>query len=153
MKAALRAALARWAAVPAVVRWVPAAALMAALWWSSSRTPAPRPKDVVRDTLHNGAHVAAYAALAAAALLALRPRAAFRGRDVAIAFAVSAAYGVVDELHQRSVPGRVASVLDVVSDAAGALLACALLPWWLDASPRARRAAAWSAAAATALPW
>jgi VanZ family protein len=40
---------------------------------------------------------------------------------------LSVAYGIVDEVHQSFVPGRVCSVVDVLSDAFGAALAIALL--------------------------
>lgn len=39
------------------------------------------------------------------------------------AIALAAAYGGIDELHQRFVPGRQSSIADVVADAVGASLA------------------------------
>lgn len=72
-------------------------------------------------------HFSAYAALAALALFAVgRHR-----RGAAAAFAMSALYGCVDELHQRFVPGRSSSLLDLFADALGALLCVALWQLWL----------------------
>jgi len=42
--------------------------------------------------------------------------------NVPVAFALSALYGVSDEVHQSFVPGREASALDWLADAAGALI-------------------------------
>ena len=46
---------------------------------------------------------------------------------VAAAFAITMAYGVLDELHQAFVPGRVPDAFDIGVDAAGAAAACLLL--------------------------
>ena len=46
----------------------------------------------------------------------------------AMAFAITTAYDLSDELHQRLVPGRVADVRDLTADAIGAL-AGLLLVW------------------------
>ena len=44
------------------------------------------------------------------------------------AFIVSVFYGISDELHQLYVPGRVTDMMDLAVDAAGALLACFVIP-------------------------
>jgi len=46
-----------------------------------------------------------------------------------VALLLSAAWAIGDEYHQSFVVGRVASVVDVVSDVAGVLIACLLFPW------------------------
>lgn len=56
------------------------------------------------------------------------------------AFLLTLAYGASDELHQLSVPGRVASVADGIADALGAGLAILLMGFL--GSLRARRAKA-----------
>lgn len=107
-------------------------AIMGFLWWSSSREPAPTPQSDVRAFLHNGAHIVAYGALCASVVLALRRHGAIGsiGRPVAAGgIAVALAYGIVDELHQAYVPGRVCSVSDLLSDGMGAVLAVAILGW------------------------
>ena len=104
--------------------------LMALLWWSSSRSPTPGPASDWRAFLHNGAHVIAYAGLAASVWLWGWCRQATRSRKAGvIAVVVAGAYGMVDELHQGHVPGRVASVSDWLTDCCGALLACSWLRW------------------------
>lgn len=58
---------------------------------------------------------------------------------VLAAFVVSGFYGVLDELHQIYVPGRVADMLDLAVDTAGALAACLLVPLIVNLVHRARR--------------
>ena len=103
---------------------------MAALWWSSSRTPPPSEPDVVRAMLHNSMHVFAYGALAGSLLLwfgiETEPR-TLRRRSALASVVLAVAYGGVDEWHQSRVPGRVCSAADLLSDAMGAVLAVAVV--------------------------
>jgi len=122
--------LCAWLSLPIAVRAAAPFGLMAALWWSSSRPHTGAAPSVLRSLLHNGAHVVAYGALAASVLLwlgaALRQGQLPRRAAIA-AIVVAIGYGVVDEWHQSTVPGRVCSVVDIVSDALGAALATALV--------------------------
>ena len=128
-----------WWRLPGPLRLVAPLLVMGALWWLSSQQPTPRPPAPWRSFLHNGAHVVAYAALATAWCLVRRwsglgwPR---------VAILLTVAYGVVDDLHQAYVPGRVSSVGDVLTDAAGAVTAWCVLRWWLG-EPSARRWLPW----------
>jgi len=129
--APLFALLRRWLGLPAWVRALLPSALAGAIWWGSSLTPAPRPPDPLRDWLHNGAHVVAFAALAGAILLSgpVGPRATLppgRGWPVTSAL-LGAAYGAIDEWHQSFVPGRCSSYGDLLSDACGAVLGVAVV--------------------------
>jgi hypothetical protein len=72
-------------------------------------------------------HGAAFAALAGLVYMAT-------GRPL-LAVALASLYGLSDELHQATVPGRVASVWDWLADTAGAALAVGLL-WLLLARRR-----------------
>lgn len=38
--------------------------------------------------------------------------------------------GACDEMHQRTVPGRSAEIMDFLADAAGAVVAFGLVGWW-----------------------
>lgn len=73
-------------------------------------------------------HTVAYLLLGAFALRAahggIHP---LRLGPTLVAFLLTVAYGVSDELHQLYVPGRVASVGDVIADALGAGLAILLM--------------------------
>lgn len=85
-------------------------------------------------------HAAAYAVLAAAALVAV-PDSLRRRRPCRAALTVflfSCLYGISDELHQSFVPGRDASLPDVAADAAGAALAVSV---WFAAEAMQRRSA------------
>jgi VanZ family protein len=150
----------RWIGLPARVRILPPLLVMALLWWSSSRPAVGVQQSVSRSLLHNAMHVVVYGALGASLLLALySPR-----RPVAVAavlsFAIAVGYGLVDELHQSAVPGRVCSMADLAADAAGAALALTVVvPRLLGVSP-SRTAVGWcvlvcllSVALATWSPW
>jgi VanZ family protein len=52
-------------------------------------------------------------------------------RPTLVAVALTVGYGLLDELHQGTVPGRDASVLDWVADVAGVALAVAFMGLWL----------------------
>jgi VanZ family protein len=106
--------------------WAPPLALMAAIYFVSSLPTVP---NVPGDPSNFLGHFGAYAVLSALTL-----RAVARGRWAGVtpraalaAWAVSAAYGVTDEVHQRYVPGRYASVDDWIADALGAAVAAAAL--------------------------
>ncbi|MEC7583460.1 MAG: VanZ family protein [Planctomycetota bacterium] len=116
-----------WSGLPSVWRWGAVVAEMGALWWLSSREIRGVSASLVRSFLHNSAHVVAYGVLATLALLALRGRAPLRRQDALLAVAIAGSYGVVDELHQSTVEGRVCSVADIAADLAGAMLATGLV--------------------------
>lgn len=93
------------------------------LWWFSSQPRMLGPE--VDDKL---AHVLAYALLGA-----LWTRAWWfttrqsMNQVAATSIALSAGYGVIDEVHQSFVPGRTASVADVLADGVGAISGTLLL--------------------------
>lgn len=68
-------------------------------------------------------HVAGYGLLAVLCLRALRAHAPARHDVSALAVLIAVTFGLTDELHQSSVAGRHASVLDVGFDYAGAAAA------------------------------
>lgn len=130
----LRSLLTRgFAAVAWFPLWLRVAApfvVMGTIWYLSCQTPTPSPPSDLRSFLHNGAHVVAYSTLAGTWLLARATSpgpAAFAGGWPLVSLVLTTLYGVVDELHQSQVPGRVCSVLDVLTDASAGLLALVLL--------------------------
>ena len=148
--------------VPKWLRMLVPIAGMLMLWWSSSKIPGDTPHNRVYSLFHNSMHVVAYACIAASLWIAWsrRPVAvvcAFRSRG---AWLVASLYGIVDELHQSFVPGRVCSVADWVSDALGAALAVVVLRGVAEGDQGWRRLASalfvaslLSVAAATFVNW
>ena len=105
-------------------RWAVVAIWAAVIWALSSRPTSGIAPSVWVVLLFNGAHVVLFGMLAALAHLAGtpdEPRASLR------AIAIAAAWGALDEVHQMFVPGRSASLWDVATDAAGAVLFVAVV--------------------------
>lgn len=96
-------------------RWTPALVLMGLIFALSSL---PDPSPPVRFAHSDKVlHAAAYAALAASLLIPGLPPLRAAG--------AAALYGATDEIHQRFVPGRDASLGDWAADLAGAAAAAA----------------------------
>jgi VanZ family protein len=99
---------------PFVLRWLPAIAIAALIFWLSGIPDLHATTGWVDIVLRKGAHMTVYAALAVACL---------RGaRDARIAFALAVAYAITDEFHQTFVAGRHGTPRDVLIDAVGAAL-------------------------------
>ncbi len=131
----------RWLRFTAVVLWA------WVLWWLSSRRGSDLEGIRVGGFITNGAHVAFFGVLAGLVFLAW---VGSPSRRLPWSAGIATAYGIVDELHQATVPGRSPSVADVLSDGAGAVFAgCALL-WILGRNASARRALPWLAGMALA---
>jgi VanZ family protein len=108
--------------------WAPVAIYMAAIFVVSSMPGAPLPAQVS----DKAAHAAAYALLAVLVVRALAGGlpAPVGARTAALAVVIVTAHGVSDEFHQWFVPGRSADPLDVLADAAGAMLGVGLCWAW-----------------------
>ncbi len=125
--------------------------IMAVLYGLSSLPGTPLPDDPalyalfywLPPSVQNALHVPAFAALAWAWRWALGAWLRVSIVRAIAAIAIASAYGVFDEWHQSFVPGRYASLTDVVLDVAGAALGIWLAAW-------ASRYAASSAAAVAA---
>ena len=103
----------------------------AVIWLLSAREPTGGAPGLLTVLVLNASHVVLFGVLALLVHLALDPA---EPRRWLCAWLVAAAYGVVDELHQRFVPGRDSSVWDVLTDVAGALLFASLATWlWTGA--------------------
>ena len=119
-------------------RWVPVALWMAGIFIFSSLS---RPLGPLSDTPYGGlvgrlCHVSEYAGLAALLYRAVQP-----GRthpEAAIrSFLLALAYALTDEVHQSFVPGREFSVLDLLWDGIGAVVALVGCRAWSWAKFRA----------------
>lgn len=116
----------RWTA------WIALAAWVGFLFYMSSQSPPePRPTStILRAWYMNLRHAPAYGLLATLILWSLARRGEPWASDrlrIVWAVALTTLYGVSDEIHQSFVPGRDASVLDLITDLVGALFALHLL--------------------------
>ena len=104
--------------------------LMSVLYWFSSLAGSPVQDDPavyglfhwLSPLVHNALHVPAYAALSLSWHWALRAWLTRGWAIIAGAWLITSSYGLFDEWHQSSVPGRYASVGDIALDLAGATL-------------------------------
>lgn len=115
-----------------VPRWVPALVLMAIIFAFSSRTGDDLPDFGGWDYfVKKGAHAIGYGLLALSYLRALG------GRKYLLAWFLAVLYSATDEFHQSFVPGRSASIIDVlVFDNIGAALALFLHAAWAKKNGR-----------------
>jgi len=95
-------------------------AWMGIIWWTSSFSPPPAPRQYGwRSVAQNFLHAPAYGFLALLFILALPRRGKWpqftRAEQVLVVLG-ALSYGIVDELHQSQVPNRDLSVLDLASD-------------------------------------
>ncbi len=106
-------------------RWGPVILQAAALFAASSLPSVP----VAVTVWDKAAHFLAYAVFAMLWLRALHGTVAppFRSGPVVVAVACAVLYGATDEIHQSFVPGRDASLLDLLADALGAIFGVAIL--------------------------
>jgi len=109
--------------------WGPVIAYMTAIFVAQSWPNPPRPPGPLTDK-HE--HFFFYGILG---LLALRALTNAQWRRVGAATALgaivfSSVYGVINEFHQRFVPGRSYEVVDMIANAIGASVAVALVWAW-----------------------
>ena len=105
--------------ISAILRWLPATAWMALIFFLSSRSDLPHAPEHWLDVLwKKGAHLGAYAILACLYERALAlPR---RGKLAALGLTVL--YAISDEFHQSFTPGRTPLATDVLIDTAGGIV-------------------------------
>ena len=107
------------------MRWLPAVAWAALIFVLSSLPRLPE-VPVQLPELDKLLHALAFAVLA---LLCAHGLGWPRGRRLLWAAALASGYGVLDELHQRLVPGRSPDVIDWLADTAGACSAALWIHW------------------------
>ena len=111
--------------------------VMAVLYWLSSLPGTPLPEDPAHygliyrmpSWMQNALHVPAYAVLAWTTWWALGAWIRVPSARVISACAIASAYGIFDEWHQVFVPGRYASLIDVVLDLTGVAVGIWLAVW------------------------
>lgn len=100
----------------AILRWLPAVAWMAVIFWLSSQPELPGPPDPLwRFVFFKTAHFLAYGTLALFYMHALGGPSKRRW-----ALLLTCLYAISDEWHQAYTPGRTARPLDVFIDLCGA---------------------------------
>ncbi len=111
-----------------LIRWVPAVGWMAVIFTLSAQSDVRVTEDAGLDfVLRKAAHVTVFAILA---MLLTWPLAGSDPPDgVRAVIAITILYAVSDELHQGTVAGRTASLMDVSFDAVGAVLGGLIVRW------------------------
>ncbi len=113
-----------------ILRWLPALAWMALLFWLSSKPDLPGPHNALLNILFKKtAHFGSYGVLALFYLFAFG---AWHKRSQALLLTLL--YAISDEYHQAWTPLRTPSPMDVLIDAAGAMVALWLVPPYLYSS-------------------
>ena len=106
-----------------IVRTLPAIVWMGFIFAMSSREQFPQPFGLSTVLLSFAAHMMLYGVLAVLLLVAIASDGS-TSRSTALGAIVAAAlYGVSDEFHQSFVPGRDASVIDIIVNTLGATIA------------------------------
>lgn len=112
-----------------VVRMLPAAWLMATIWWLSDRSGYPKPPGFTMEFWSIVAHLGLYALLGLFVWWALGMNSRLLNIERTwYAIGIATAYGVLDEIHQHFVPERHFSILDMVVNFIGAALAVFIIP-------------------------
>lgn len=108
-------------------RWSPAILMMTAIFLASGTPGQDLPRFGNWDYFaKKGGHMLGYALLASAYLRALSPGTGVSRNRLPISLILAALYAFSDEWHQRFVPGRTASIYDVLIDTAGATIGLAV---------------------------
>jgi len=108
--------------------WLPVAVYMGAIFYASSLTSPPTPKNVSDETLH----LSAYSGLV---LVLLRALAGGRWngvtpRAIIASWVIATLYGATDEWHQTFTNGRTAAIADLGANAFGAAIGAAAAGAW-----------------------
>jgi len=115
-------------------RWLPLLIWMGLIFWLSSQTRSEVPSFGVWDLLvKKGAHFLGYGLLALLAYFAMAGErsGSVEKRPFLIALLITILYAMSDEWHQRFVPTRNGTAVDVLIDSLGGIAALAVLWGWL----------------------
>ncbi len=110
--------------------WLPPLLWMALIYWLSAQSQLPGLTITWLDwMLKHAGHFGGYAILALLWWRVTRRNIQDRRAAAALAFFGAFLYAAFDEIHQSSVPGRDASLLDLAIDAAGSAIAMGIALW------------------------
>lgn len=103
-----------------VLLWAPVIAYMAIIFFESSLSDAPLPRNVSDKS----AHMAGYLLMGILAVRAVHGGLPARvtAQRAMIAMLITIGYSAFDEFHQSFVPGRSADLFDLVADTTGGLI-------------------------------
>ena len=110
-----------------VLAWIPAVAIAAVIWLLSDTPDLAVAHGWLDTVTRKAAHVAVFAALAAACVLALRRWPLAASASLVLGSLLAVGYAVVDEVHQATVPTRHGTPVDVAIDALGVGIAAIVL--------------------------
>lgn len=103
-----------------LIRVVPAFLWMIGIFTLSSQSRLPHAFGIPSQFMAIAGHLVAFGVLAILTAWGIRVDFRRSSKSVLVAFALTVLYGVSDEIHQSFVPGRHATVEDVMTDAIGA---------------------------------
>lgn len=102
--------------------WLPPLLWMVLIFAMSSRSTIPVAPGLSPQLIAAAGHIVVYAILAVLLYRALTDHLESWQRRALLAWVIATLYGISDEFHQSFVPGRYATVEDVVLDAVGAAI-------------------------------
>ena len=114
--------------LPTLFLWAPPLVQMLAIFMVSGVSDVPAAPGGISDKAIHGIVYGVLSVLWLRALAGGRRRGVTLRRTI-VAVALSAGYGVTDEIHQAFVPSRHAELADVLADALGAAAGATLVAW------------------------
>lgn len=100
---------------------------MGIIFAMSSRSTIPQTSSLPTELVAIAGHLVAFGILAGLLYVGLAAWLPDDWPRAAVAFIATVAYGITDEFHQSFVPGRHATLFDVVIDAIGAAIALGVI--------------------------
>lgn len=110
-----------------LIRIIPALLWMLGIFALSSQSRGPQAPGLSGQLVAVAGHLVAFGVLAVLIAWSIGVEFDRLSRRAVVAYAITIFYGVSDEIHQSFVPGRHATVQDVVIDAIGAAASLAMM--------------------------
>lgn len=105
-----------------LTRWLLPLLWMALIFAMSSRSTIPKAPGISPELIAASGHLVVYAVLGVLLFRALGDLVETWAARAGLAWLLAVLYGITDEFHQSFVPGRFATLEDVLLDAAGAAI-------------------------------